>query len=654
MNLTNLFNFKYLKENIKKSKSIILLCILLVPIINGLILLITDTTNNKTVPTIYSISSILLLGIYIIPIVLSITLFNFVYKKGSIDFTLSLPISKKQIFLTNTIGGIIILLLMQIINLIILSIISLLSKGIILDYKMLIDVFVIYLIAYIFVFTSCNIAVSISSNKITTVIVTMLIIFLIPFISTIINYHFFDNDIYYNTENARITCTTASCKPTTYECHEKGCLTDANTGTYIANIQKIDNITYTLPYELIKSSMFTSSATINMKTSLIKMFILCIIYIFVGLPLFIRKKFEVVGISFKNQTTHIIVRTLSTIPIISISYIILKNLNNTNTSFFGFIFLLVLTIAYLIIYDLITRKKVTNLFKMLLSIFIVSASIVTIDNIIPKEEYDFLDTDIKSITISSYYSSNEITNITDKELITYITSILLDTEIPNYRYSSLVIKANIKSNTYQFTINVTKEQYDYIMSKITTSKSYSEYLKKVSKYHVYAIGLNNDKKNLEKNDPLYQKVVDFYKEKPLETNDEQLDTIYNAVLYIYDNYQTKTINLNLSTDKELKQELLNYYNKTTKEKILDKTNPDTYSYQLGNTYVVNSYTYKDISSFIEQELDKPINIDKEYKYIEIYQNDNTYLLITNDVNSVNYYTKKINGTEKEDITNEEY
>lgn len=653
MNLTNLFNFKYLKENIKKSKSTILLCILLIPIINGLILLITDTTNTKTIPTIYSISPILLLGVYVIPIVLSITLFNFIYKKGSIDFTLSLPISKKQIFLTNTIGGIVILLLMQIINLIILLIISLLSKGIILDYKMLIDVFVIYLITYTFVFTSCNIAISITSNKITTVIVTMLIIFLIPFISTIINYHFFDNDMYYNPENARITCTTELCKPTTYECYEKGCLTDATEGTYIADIKKIDNITYTLPYELIKSSIFAESATTNIKTPLIRMFILCIIYTFIGVPLFIRKKFEVVGISFKNQNMHIIVRTLTTIPIISISYIILKDLSNNSTSFFGFIFLLVLTIAYLIIYDLITRKKVTNFFKMLLSIFIVSASIVIIDNIIPQEDYNFLDTDIKSINIASYYSSNEITNIKDRELINYITSILLDTEIPNYRYSHLVVKAKIKSNIYQFYINVTKEQYDYIMSKIKTTKAYSEYFKKVSKYNFYAIGLNNNKRYLEKDDPLYKKIADSYKANPLENNNEQLDNIYNAVLYTYDNYQTKTFNFNLEDDKELKQELLNYYNKSTKKKILNKANPDTYSYKLGNTYV-NSYEHKEISSFIEKELNEPVNINKEYKCIEIYQRDNIYLLITNDVNSVNNFTQKLNGPTKEEIINEEY
>lgn len=128
MNLTSLFNFNYLKENIKKSKATILLCILLIPIINGLVFLINTTSSKVINPDIYTISSVLLIGIYVIPIVLSITLFSFVYKKGSIDFTLSLPINKKQIFLTNTLGGIVILSLMQLINFIILLTISLLSN----------------------------------------------------------------------------------------------------------------------------------------------------------------------------------------------------------------------------------------------------------------------------------------------------------------------------------------------------------------------------------------------------------------------------------------------------------------------------------------------------------------------------------------------
>ena len=43
MNLTNLFNFKYLMQNIKKSKGLIILLILLVPMFTSIMLLSLDS-----------------------------------------------------------------------------------------------------------------------------------------------------------------------------------------------------------------------------------------------------------------------------------------------------------------------------------------------------------------------------------------------------------------------------------------------------------------------------------------------------------------------------------------------------------------------------------------------------------------------------------
>lgn len=109
MSLTSLFNFSYLKENIKKSRAIILLCLLLLPIINFIILLMNCSNDYNYMPSTFEASSVILLGMYVVPVILSITLFSFVYKKGSTLFTLSMPISKKQIFATNTLCGIVII-----------------------------------------------------------------------------------------------------------------------------------------------------------------------------------------------------------------------------------------------------------------------------------------------------------------------------------------------------------------------------------------------------------------------------------------------------------------------------------------------------------------------------------------------------------------
>ena len=253
MNSTSLFNFSYLKENIKKSKAIILLCMLLIPIVNGIILLMNCSQNDNFMPSIYELSGLVLFGMYIIPIVLSITLFSFVYKRGSIDFSLSMPISKRQIFLTNSLGGIVVILLMQIINFIITFVISLIYNNLIIDSRMFFDILLICSISYIFVFVSTNIAVSLSSNKITTVIVTLLILFLIPFISTFIS----ENGFEYNGDNnARIECISDECMPNNYHCIDINCEIDKKNNIYHSNLNRENSIIYTMPYELINENFF--------------------------------------------------------------------------------------------------------------------------------------------------------------------------------------------------------------------------------------------------------------------------------------------------------------------------------------------------------------------------------------------------------------
>ena len=96
MNLTSWFNFKFLKENFKKSRAIILLCIFLLPILTVITNLIKISDSSDFVPGIYHLSYLFIIGLYIIPIVLSITLFSFVFKRKSCDFVMSFPITKKS------------------------------------------------------------------------------------------------------------------------------------------------------------------------------------------------------------------------------------------------------------------------------------------------------------------------------------------------------------------------------------------------------------------------------------------------------------------------------------------------------------------------------------------------------------------------------
>ena len=116
MNLINLFNIKFLKENLKRSKAVILLLTLLIPVINVIYYLMNNANSCVLIPSITDLQPLSILGIYIIPIILSITLFSFVYKRKTSDFVMSFPVSKKQIFISNTIGGIAIIVVMNLIK----------------------------------------------------------------------------------------------------------------------------------------------------------------------------------------------------------------------------------------------------------------------------------------------------------------------------------------------------------------------------------------------------------------------------------------------------------------------------------------------------------------------------------------------------------
>ena len=109
MNLMKLFNLKYLMQNIKKSKMAIILFLAVVPIFTALTIILNSSYYHAL--EFYELGLANIIFMYITPFILSFCLFGYVYKKKDIDFVCSMPISRKSIFVTNTIGGIILILM---------------------------------------------------------------------------------------------------------------------------------------------------------------------------------------------------------------------------------------------------------------------------------------------------------------------------------------------------------------------------------------------------------------------------------------------------------------------------------------------------------------------------------------------------------------
>ena len=214
MSLMKLFNKTYLLQNLKKSKTVLSIFVGLIPILNTIILIMFLKNNNGYILALSEISIISFIGIYILPIIISICLFNYVYKKKSVDFINSMPISRKSIFVTNTILGIILFGLMLIVNVILIKITSLIFNSII-PFSLLMDYFWYFLVVYIFAFSATNLAMTVSGNAVTQIVVTLLLFFLVPFVSAYVG------ELYTTgtTTDILLECTSDECLPDNYYCY---------------------------------------------------------------------------------------------------------------------------------------------------------------------------------------------------------------------------------------------------------------------------------------------------------------------------------------------------------------------------------------------------------------------------------------------------
>ena len=602
MNLTSWFNFKFLKENFKKSRAIILLCIFLLPILTFITNLIKISDSSDFIPNIYHLSYLFIVGLYIIPIVLSITLFSFVFKRKSCDFVMSFPITKRQIFMTNTVGGIGVLLILNILNCLMLFLVSLISSNIFIPGRMIFDIFLLWTVAYIFVFVVSNIAISVSANKITSVVVVLLILFLIPFLHTFITVN---GSLFNNRESGVL--------------YENRCI---NNDCYDINYNVVRDSNYTVPYLLI--SKILNNNKLNYNVSIVKTFVLSLIYIFVGLLLFDRKKFEIVETSFKSEKIHLFVKNLTVIPFLALGYLVFKESGFSFEYMTYYILLLAIIITYLIIYDLITRKRVLNVFKSLLYTLFALAFVILLGMISSLDNNKYLDVDnIKEITLSDSNKLKKSGSTRDRELIKYIFDNCKNYDV--YEENTISVSTRDGSFTYYFDFTFDNSEYTYIVDKLNKDDYYKKSIDN-SKPYVILDNLNN---RVLRDSKLVNDIIMDY---DLGYYDNGGNLLYGVDLYFYDNYSVNNLEV-VVLDEELRHDLINYYNKETMEYL--KSN-NMYIYRVvvrdfdsGEDYYLSG---NNIQKLINVVMDKDLELDfdKSYVCIRLYTYDRVYKLIVND------------------------
>ena len=475
MNLTALFNKNYLMQNIKKSKAILLLCIIAMPIINALILLFVNSSlkGYSFMSEMYVLNGLNFAGMYIIPEVIAVCLYNYIFNKKSVDFVGSMPINRKAVFFTNLIGGIGIIVLIQLLIAISTMLLIPFLDCIFIVPEMVIMTFLRYTLYYIFIYATAVLALSLSNNIFVQVVLVLLITFFVPFL--------FDSLNFVKVEKVGITSKINII---------------LEGGGQDLDPARIDYIA-TAPYYFIKAALY-NDYHYNQLVSNIIMAILAVIYSAIAGYFFYNKKMEHAEEGITSEKAHIFVKALTLLPFITFYEMVLTE------NLIGSIVFFVILFVYSIIYDIITKRKIS--LKIQIVSFIVICAIYVgafglYSKVLENEKSRFYHkSDIASINVgvmgyngfSSLLSYDEIEksntmqyNITDESLINYFMTFIDNRNYDGYTYENedndygisqrVAIKINFKDGKSGFKIvYVRGHALEEAVQKLSQDSGYNE------------------------------------------------------------------------------------------------------------------------------------------------------------------------------------
>lgn len=372
-----LFNINFLKQNLKKSKTLMIAITIIMPIINFCFMIISKTedyADENFINMLEVNKYIENIGLVIVPLALSIILFGYVYNKRKIDLINSMPISKKSIYITNFIGGILVILVYQVLFALseIFAIATINAEIFKFASMQILKSFAYYFAAYTFLFAAECLSSALVGNVVTSFAMTYADVLFVPALVYLLALSF-----------------------------EKGL-------TWIPKI-------YPIPFNRL------SSLTLKV----IITFIWVLIYGIIGFKVFQKKKMEYSGEGFRTERAEIILKDIIlTIPYILFLSVVTSPRSSgimpeggtyffeTSTVIKMFIIFIIISLTLYVIADLIFNKRIkfkTNLKNYIVYMLVFGLIFGPTFYIYNKNKYD------NQISVDNLLKVEEIKSITMKE-----------------------------------------------------------------------------------------------------------------------------------------------------------------------------------------------------------------------------------------------
>lgn len=615
MNLTKLFNKNYFIQNLKKSKTLLGITILAVPVLTVLVLInlyLTDAYNIDYEETTKAFNIVNILGMYIIPVAISQILFGYIFKRKSIDFIGSMPINRRTIFLTNIIGGILLILLIQILTFIAaLTTLTILNNTII-NIKMLIDSLILGVVSYIFVFSATSIGMAISGNLITQIVVTLLVLFLVPFTTDAISgFDTYEEVEFVQSGMENVSVSTEELKD------------------------------YTMPYNYFRTFIYENIMFTN--SIIIKMLILSVIYMFIAYFLFKKRKMENTEEGISNTLVHFLIKGLTLVPMIAVVVVVDAPIK-TMILLFAIIF------VYYYIYDIFTNKRVK--LKIEIPIFILTSVVLFgtlyfVKNLNEKSVEEYARADIKSIGIvelENYYNRDNFLTleeinyeITDEKVLDiFYNGLITGRSSSSQEYligDYIFVKINFKNGKEIFTdACLEKNSYNKILEYVANDEEYINNLNKdltIENTNDYSIIYDNEKitgKDKEEIINLINKSIkNNYRER--NTYNEDYYEVKMIDCFYYKNHRLYNLRVPVNISDELQEYTMSLSNKITLEVLTKLENKkenkeDVYYNVLEYKPEETGYTYYEMiydrnGKLIDFIKNADLTVSKENAYYEI-------------------------------------